>query len=230
MTEAPELPPYRLVRSKRRTLAITLDERGEVTVRAPLRMPLWQVSGFLAEKTPWILSKRAMLQSRRQAVQHSLTEGSSLPFLGGSLIVAYTDRARPYRAETILYLPRNGDPAAHALRWFTESAVQALPPIVEKWAGRMNVFPASVAFGHARKRWGSMSSAGALRLNVGLLHCAPPLIDYVVVHELAHRVHPNHSKAFHAYVESVLPGAGQLRSQIKEATPYLELLRTDNNG
>ena len=228
MTDAPL--PYRLIRSVRRTLAITLDDRGEVTVRAPPRMPLQQIQGFLREKTPWVLAKRAVLLERRQrADTGGLEEGALLPYLGGWLRVAYTDRARPFEAEGVLYLPKQGDALRHALRWFAQSAARTLPPYVDKWAGRMNVFPASVAFGHARRRWGSMSATGALRLNVALLHCPPAMIDYVVVHELAHRVHPNHSTAFHAYVESVLPGAGQIRKQMKEAAPYLALLRAEEN-
>lgn len=230
MTEPAGLPPYRLIRSARRTLAISLDKEGDVTVRAPLRMPLWQIKGFLAEKTPWILSKRAMLLSRRQSAEYGeLREGSLLPYLGETLRVACTDQPRPFREADTLYLPGGQEPATLALRWFAESAARELPPYVAKWAERMNVYPATVAFGHARKRWGSMSAAGVMRLNIALLHCPPRLIDYVVVHELAHRVYPNHSKAFHAYVESVLPEAGQLRAQMKDVAPYLELLRAEKH-
>ena len=67
-----------------------------------------------------------------------------------------------------------------------------------------------------------------MRLNVALMHFSPQYIDYVVVHELAHRVHPDHSPAFHAYVESVLPGAGQLRKEMKNLSGYLTLLRELN--
>ena len=55
-----------------------------------------------------------------------------------------------------------------------------------------------------------------------------PILCAMVVHELAHRVHPDHSPAFHAYVESVLPGAGQLRKEMKTLSGYLTLLRELN--
>ena len=86
----------------------------------------------------------------------------------------------------------------------------------------------SITIRDQKTRWGSCSSSGTLSFNYRLIFAPPAILDYVVVHELAHRVHPDHSSAFHAYVESMLPGAGQLRKEMKTLSGYLTLLRELN--
>lgn len=217
---------YRLIRTDRRTLALTLDSQGALIARAPKGMPLGEIERFIQFKTPWIIQKQAALQRQAAAVQAcTLNAGAKLPYLGGWLTVAYGANPRPVAQGGVLYLPQKGDPLRHALSWFYQSAQRELSPRVERWARRMKVYPQSLAFGHAKGRWGSMTSTGAMRLNIALLHCPPEAIDYVIVHELAHRVHPDHSPAFHAYVESVLPGGAALRKQMKSLSGYLSLLR-----
>lgn len=95
----------------------------------------------------------------------------------------------------MLMLPRSAS-GQHVLNWLTEQARLVLPSYVEKWSRRMNVYPTALSFGYAKARYGSMTSDGRMRLNVALMHFPAQYIDYVVVHELAHRVHPDHSRRF----------------------------------
>lgn len=217
---------YQLVRTNRRTLSITLDKDGGVTAHAPLKMPLWQIERFLMEKSRWIAEKQKLLQGRADRMaQYELSEGGRLPYLGGELVIRFTD-GKTARAENgTLYLPRTESPKTEALKWLRAQAKQVLPLYVEKWAGVMGLRPARISFGYAEKRWGSMNVRGGLRLNVALMHLSPAQIDYIVVHELTHMRHMNHSPAFHAAVAAVLPGAAKLRGEIKALGGYLELLR-----
>lgn len=221
---------YELRRSNRRTLALTLDRQGRLIAHAPLRMPLRTIEAFILEKQDWIARKRQELSAAESWMSgFSLEEGGCIPYLGGRLRVSYGSVRRAEILDGVLVLPRTGRPAQQVLNWLTEQARRVLPPYVEKWSRRMNVYPAALSFGYAKARYGSMTSDGRMRLNVALMHFPAQYIDYVVVHELAHRVHPDHSPAFHACVESVLPGAGQLRREMKNLSGYLTLLRELND-
>lgn len=221
---------YELRRSNRRTLALTLDRQGRLIAHAPLRMPLRTIEAFILEKQDWIARKRQELSAAESRMSgFSLEEGGCIPYLGGRLRVSYGSVRRAEIQDSVLVLPRTGRPAQQVLNWLTEQARRVLPPYVEKWSRRMSVYPAALSFGYAKARYGSMTSDGRMRLNVALMHFPAQYIDYVVVHELAHRVHPDHSPAFHACVESVLPGAGQLRREMKNLSGYLTLLRELND-
>lgn len=220
---------YELRRSNRRTLALTLDRQGRLIIHAPLRMPLRTIEAFILEKQDWIARKRQELSAAEsRTCGFSLEEGGCIPYLGGRVRISYDSVRRATMQDGVLTLPRTGRPAQHVLNWLAEQARRELPAYVEKWAHRMQVYPTALSFGYAKARYGSMASDGRMRLNVALMHFPPQHIDYVVVHELAHRVHPDHSPAFHAYVESMLPGAGQLRKEMKNLSGYLTLLRELN--
>ena len=220
---------YELRRSNRRTLALTLDRQGRLIAHAPLRMPLRTIEAFILEKQDWIARKRQELSAAEsRTCGFSLEEGGCIPYLGGRVRISYASVHRATMQDGVLTLPRTGRPAQQVLNWLAEQARRELPSYVEKWSKRMKVYPTALSFGYAKARYGSMTSDGRMRLNVALMHFPPQYIDYVVVHELAHRVHPDHSPAFHAYVESVLPGAGQLRKEMKTLSGYLTLLRELN--
>ena len=220
---------YELRRSNRRTLALTLDRQGRLIAHAPLRMPLRTIEAFILEKQDWIARKRQELSAAEsRTCGFSLEEGGCIPYLGGRVRISYASVHRATMQDGVLTLSRTGRPAQQVLNWLAEQARRELPSYVEKWSKRMNVYPTALSFGYAKARYGSMTSDGRMRLNVALMHFPPQYIDYVVVHELAHRVHPDHSPAFHAYVESVLPGAGQLRKEMKTLSGYLTLLRELN--
>jgi len=217
---------YRLVRTNRRTLSISLDRDGVVTAHAPLKMPQWQIERFLAEKSGWIQQKRKVAQSRQnQALRYQVRQGGRLPYLGGEILIEFYGGKKPELSGQTLYLPNQGDPVKHALKWFRAQAEAQLTPLVQQWAQRTNIHPTKISFGHVETRWGSMNSKGEMRLNIALMHCPPAYIHYVVVHELAHRLHMNHSPAFHACVESFYPGATKIRQQGKALAGYLRLLR-----
>jgi len=104
-----------------------------------------------------------------------------------------------------------------------------LEPRVAGLAARNGVRPARVTWRNQSSRWGSCSSRGSLSLNVRLLFLPPELVDYVLVHELAHLTHPDHSPAFWGRVEQMLPGSDVLRARMRTADQFLPgwILRRD---
>lgn len=104
------------------------------------------------------------------------------------------------------HVPRHELPAGVALeRMLRARARAALEAAVARHAPRMGVRPLGMQIRAQRTRWGSCSRAGGLSFNWRLVQAPPEVLDYVVVHELAHRVHPNHSTAFWMLVHAHCP-------------------------
>lgn len=97
-------------------------------------------------------------------------------------------------------------------------ARQLLPPLVSHWAGVIGVTPASLRITSARTRFGSCSGKNGLCFSLFLLQYPPEAIEYVVVHELCHILHHNHSAAFWACVERYLPDYRARKALLKAAT------------
>ena len=84
------------------------------------------------------------------------------------------------------------------------------------YADRMNVSYGRISIREQKTRWGSCSNAGNLNFNWRLIFAPPAVLDYVVVHELAHRKEMNHSAAFYAIVEQVLPDYRSSQKWLRE--------------
>lgn len=209
-----DLKSIPVIRSNRRSLAVEIDRKGEIVVRAPLHCSEKTISQFLQSHEKWILEKRSAAQIRCEKRKDFLADNSILPFLGEELTVRHCNGKLPYRQDGVLFLPADHIRQAF-IAWRHSEAEQILLPRVKEWCRVCQLYPVKLRFGDEKTRWGSMGSNGHMSLNTALLHLSRPQIDYIIVHELCHLLHPNHSPAFHAEVRRFLPNADQLRKEIK---------------
>ena len=91
------------------------------------------------------------------------------------------------------------------LEFYKEKAPEVITPLVEKHSKRMNLFPSSLKYRNNKSRWGSCSYKNAVNLNINLLKFPLEVIEYVIIHELSHIEHKNHSKKFWNLVEFYCP-------------------------
>ena len=214
--------PYRLIRSNRRTLSLTVESGGALVAHAPLHMPLRQIEAFIEEKRAWIERKRGEAPSR--PAPFVPRDGARLPWLGAELRLAFSDLPLCVDFGGWLLVPRSGDVRARLRDWRKQRAAEELSPRVRLWERRMGLQVKSIRYTAAKRRWGSMRADGCLRLNAALMHCPMALCDYVIVHELAHLTHPDHSPAFHALVRAALPCADELRARMRAFAGVTTLL------
>lgn len=80
--------------------------------------------------------------------------------------------------------------------FYKKKAIEKIVPLTNKWAKEMKVVPEHISFRHSKTRWGSCSSTNRISFNYHIVKLSSSLIEYVVIHELAHIVHKNHSKDF----------------------------------
>lgn len=221
---------YEVVRSarRRRTLELTVNEHV-VRVAAPLRTPRREIEAFVRGRTAWILK-------HRPAVRAPLTfaSGETVP-VEGHLVPLFVsaDGGRSTGVQRGLFdlhvtVPARYDEARRAraveaalVKWYTERAQEAIGASVARWSSVTRRPPARVLVRNQRQRWGSCSPDGTLRFNWRLIMLEPALLDYVVVHELAHLEVPNHGAAFWAAVARLLPEHAALRRRMREAAAAL---------
>jgi predicted metal-dependent hydrolase len=152
-----------------------------------------------------------------------------MPYLGQPLSLKLGGLARyePQARELHLGLPQDASPAQvreAALAWLAGRARALFEQRCRHYAAALSVRYTRLSLSQAQTRWGSASANGSIRLSWRLIHLDPDLIDYVVVHELAHLHEMNHSPRFWAVVASVLPDYESARRRLREAAlPTLEL-------
>ena len=118
--------------------------------------------------------------------------------------------------EKISARPRQPRLTREELQALTAEAREAIPRRLAFFAPRVGVSYGRVTLRMQKTRWGSCSPTGNLNFNILLLLAPPEVLDYVVVHELCHRLEMNHSPAFWAQVERVLPDYRQRRKWLKD--------------
>ena len=218
---------YELIRSSRKTISILITQDARVVVRAPLRMPRREIAGFVGQKRRWIEEKLELM--RRRAALHQPAEpksGEEFLYLGRRLMLAVSDKAE--RIEAVggtLAFPKAWLPDAdrRLRQWYCRQAAAVLDERLALWRDRTGISHSSARLSDARKRWGSCSSRGRLNFAWRLIMAPVDVIDYVVVHELVHIEHLNHSRAFWARVGEILPDYREKMRWLKDNSGLLGL-------
>ena len=194
----------------REMLRLTMPARG--SARAAL---LWA-----GEQRGWVEQQLAKTPCRIE-----LEHGAIIPFRGETLGIQWDEQARRgVRLEDdrlVLGGPR--DSVARAVqRWLIASARDVLSAETARIAELAEVKVRSVSVGDPASRWGSCSSAGSIRYSWRLILAPPRVLQFVVAHEVAHRLHMDHSPAFRAAEERLFGGpVGEVRALVKEVGPSL---------
>lgn len=228
---------YLFRRGKRRTIGLSIGAEG-LQVSAPRWTPLTEIEAALHDKARWVLAKLAEARQRQAAQQGARIDwrdGAALPYLGAPLTLRLDPRQQHGRAGAVLQsaLPEGpilwlGLPASASAQqvqdvaqaWLLGQARRLFAARLDHFAPLMGVRWQRLTLSSAGTRWGSASADGSIRLNWRLIHLDAALIDYVVVHELAHLHEMNHSPRFWAWVAQACPDYLALRAALKaQAAP-----------
>ena len=211
---------YGVRRSDRaRRSRIDVDLRGvRVVVPSGSRV---NPERLLAEHADWVLEKQAAYEAERQRVPERRFEpGATFPYRGEPHEVVVERRSASAVEDGTLRLARH-----HVVETSIERALECLfrrrardafTAVAESYASRMAVSYDRIEVRNQRTRWGSCSSNGTLSLNWRLVLGPPDVLEYVVVHELAHLQESNHSAAFWSIVEEWLPDYEERRAWLRE--------------
>ncbi len=211
---------YQLRRSHRRTLALSVDERG-VRVSAPVGVRDGDIVRFLRQHRDWLAQRLDARAATLRATRLCPHDGALIPVLGNPCRLRLVAGLRQPQWSTAsdglteLSLPASGDAGKRLVAALKARAMQLYVGRVEEYCLRLGVSMPRVSLTAARTRWGSCSLRTGIRLHWRLIHLAPELIDYVVAHEVAHLREMNHSPRFWSLVQSVCPDWQRLRAGLR---------------
>ena len=210
---------YTLTRSKRKTIALYV-RNGNIEVRAPLRMSKRAIEKFIASKEKWILDKITLSwKQEMQREKFSLDYGDTVICRNKPRQITATDGDDIDFDDERFYIPAGKTPEQ-----IKQACVQIYKMIARRdltiktyeFGKHLFVTPTAVKINSAKSRWGSCSAKGRINFSWRLIMADDEVIDYVVVHELAHLVELNHSKTFWMIVERVLPDYKERQKRLKE--------------
>ncbi len=215
-----------LIRSKRKTVAIIVQRDGKVIVRAPLKASERQIRQFVESKTGWIAEKKIQMQEQTPALQKKFTAGERFPYLGQEYALSVVSGPRAgLRFEGGFSLNQNSQSEAALLfeKWYKAAARKILTERARLYAQKFGLKYQKIRISSARTRWGSCSSRGTLSFTWRLVMAPLEVVDYVVVHELAHLRVQNHSAAFWVEVAKMMPDFKPRRDWLKKNGRFLTL-------
>lgn len=199
----------KLIRSKRRSIGLEITADAKLVVHAPLRVTKQVINEALEQKAAWVVKKQEEAQRRHEKhLPKQCEEGESFLLLGKPLTLIYEDSAKKIevRCENLFVPTKKRDTAKEAITiWYKAQALLILRERVAFYAISYNVKYDSIKVTSALSRWGSCSSGRRLCFTWRLVLAPVEMIDYVVVHELSHIGHPDHSKAFWGHVSELMP-------------------------
>jgi predicted metal-dependent hydrolase len=197
-----------IIRSKRRTLSIQIKNDGSLIVRAPNRATNTAILEFVEKHAAWIQRKQTEARSAVLAPAKQYIHGEKFLFLGKPCPLEIVKRQKqPLLFDGNFKLKEAASHRAQLVfeRWYREQARKILQERVDLFANQYGFQYQDIKINSARTRWGSCSAKGSLNFSWRLILAPLERVDYVVVHELVHTVHHNHSKRFWSKVATILP-------------------------
>ncbi len=229
---------YEFKRAKRRTIGLSISTDG-LSVRAPRWTPVGEVEALLHDKSAWVLEKLQSARERASELDQARivwADGAELDYLGARLRLVLDPAHGFTQVGAVLEaaddtptlrlgLARNANPAQirdAAQAWLMRQAKLLFAERLDHFAPQLGVRYTKLRLSSAGTRWGSASADGSIRLNWRLIHLKMDMIDYVVVHELSHLRHMDHSPRFWDVVASVLPDHAERRRALRDAAVPLD--------
>jgi predicted metal-dependent hydrolase len=221
------IPIDRLVRSRRKTIALVVERDGSLTVRAPLRMAEIRIREFVATHETWIIKHQKKSREQALPAAKQFMQGETFLFLGKShpLTIVPGQRTSIKFDPSGFRLAKSALPKAEQafIRWYKKRAAEVITERAETLGKEHSFSYEKIRISSARTRWGSCSSKGTLSFTWRLVTAPPEVVDYVVIHELVHTKIKNHSKTFWGRVGEIMPRYKDHVRWLKQNGKYLTL-------
>ncbi len=215
----------KVIRSKRKTVMMQITKDAQLVVRVPKYTPDLVIKIAVQKHRIWIEKKLKMMRERVEKNKNrKFEDGGEFLFLGQAYKLHYLSkdgflkrskkvrhkiphqgRSLVFDGELFFLLFGVSDPKKVFENWYKKRAHEVIVPRVEKFAEKYKFSYNNIRITSAQTRWGSCSSKKNLNFSWRLIMAPKEVVDYVIVHELTHLKHMNHSREFWANVERICP-------------------------
>jgi predicted metal-dependent hydrolase len=208
----------KIIRTRRRTIALIVSADATVIVRAPMRVSSEYIEKLVFQKRVWIAKrKKQVLENGGLVKAKNFVDGEDFLYLG-EVYKLKINSCHNIELADYLYFPEeySGDSRAKMIEWYKQKAKEKIIERVNFYSDISGWKYKSISITNAKKRWGSCGPTGSLNFSWRLIMAPLDVIDYVVVHELAHIPEKNHSSRFWDKVRVVLPGYKNRKKWLRE--------------
>lgn len=217
---------YEVKYSDRKSIGLIVDRDKKVIVRAPKGLTEGQLKDFVEKKKYWLFKK---IHNPHKSEIKSKTEfisGASIMYLGRTYKLDLTKAIQ----EGIYFdggfkISNNSRNEAFDLlkKWYLKKANEKIVPKTKYHAANLGVQYREIKVSEVKYRWGSCTPRNNLIFNWRLIKAPLPVIEYVIVHELAHLIEPNHTQKFWRIVRVQLPQYEKSREWLRDNGRILEV-------
>jgi predicted metal-dependent hydrolase len=222
----PKISISKIIRTKRKNIALMITHDAMLVVRAPMRTPLSYIEKLVEEKCGWIERKMREFERRPKAEKKTFEVGEEFLYLGkkykleiaeGTKIRATEDYKLLF-PEVFLWRAK-----ARMHDWYKKQAQEIISERTKMIASKLNLKYCSLKISNAKTNWGSCGPKNSLNFNWRLIMAPESVIDYVIIHELTHIPEKNHSAKFWNKVAVVMPEYKTARKWLRENSKVLTL-------
>ena len=220
----------RLASKSKNTITIIVDPGKNVRVKAPTDLAEGELTRIVKAKTPWIIDKLQRIEEIKGFENtREFVSGESFLYKGKLLrlkVVPSVEEEVYTDTTTIFCKTKVKEPqrVAQLLEvWYKQMAKQYLENRVTRFSNKFKKKPSKVSIRSQNLRWGSCTKKGEILLNWRIIMAPPSVIDYVIIHELAHLQEKNHTKKFWELVKNAMPNYEEKKEWLRVNGPALSL-------
>lgn len=218
---------YTVIKQKRKTISLIIDEDLKVIVKAPYQLSNKQIDDFVNEHQLWI-EKNRQIKQKQQQMNWLYTK--KIRYLGEEKNIKIVNHPKKDSIQDInnslVVETKQPQDIAYIRQLMTcylkQKMYEQCVALSDAYCKQLGCNYEKITIRKQKTRWGSCSSKGHLAYNVRLITAPKEVIAYVVLHEVMHLKHFNHSKLFWEEIEQVMPNYRQYRAYLKENGAYLD--------
>jgi predicted metal-dependent hydrolase len=214
-----EIEISKIIRSKRKTIALVVTHDATLVIRSPLKTPVYYLKNLVNRKRDWIRVKLQEMQSKPTPKAKEFVNGESFLYLGKSYKLQIVDDIVgdvELKENLLLSQEKVSYAKDVVIKWYRSEAKRKIKERCE-WYSRLTGYkPLSIKITGAQKRWGSSGSKGTVNFSWRLIMAPLEIIDYIVVHELVHLEQRDHSRLFWDKVKSIQPDFKRRQKWLKD--------------